>query len=163
VMRSVVQTPSAQNRNSARNSSSGLYSTSLLTSPSPSYLPSLSSTLLMSSGSSFPQKVSSYVSCSAPKLPTTNPLKFHQFPLVSSLLSECGGNRTGSLSSLTESDLSEYASDLLSDEGSTLDDPMFDDLIGVVGSVGGTVDDLDHLILESDGDSLHFSSDLSDS
>ena len=85
---------------------------------------------------------------------------------VSSLLAECGGgsggNRTGSLSSLTESDLSEYASDLLSDEGSTLDDPMFDDIIGVVGSVGGTVDDLDHLILESDGDSLHFSSDLSD-
>jgi hypothetical protein len=63
-------------------------------------------------------------------------------------------NRTGSLSSLTESDLSEYASDLLSDEGSTLDDPMFDDIIGV-----GVVTDLE-LLLQTDtvgvGEALSF-------
>lgn len=70
-----------------------------------------------------------------------------------------GTNRTGSLSSLTESDLSEYCTnDLLSDEGSSsLDDPMFDDIIGSVGGVVSTVDDLD-LLLESDGDSLQFTS-----
>lgn len=65
-----------------------------------------------------------------------------------------GNNRTGSLSSLTESDLSEYASDLLSDEGSTLDDPMFDDIIGV-----GVATDLE-LLLQTDtvgvGEALRF-------
>ncbi|XP_035703883.1 serine-rich adhesin for platelets-like [Folsomia candida] len=57
------------------------------------------------------------------------------------------GNRTGSLSSLTESDLSEYASDLLSDEGST-----FDDIIGV-----GVGTDLE-LLLQNDtvGEALSF-------
>jgi bHLH factor len=62
-----------------------------------------------------------------------------------------GGNRAGSLSSLTESDLSEYASDLLSDEGSTLDDPMFDDIIGV-----GVATDLELLLQQTDGDALAF-------
>ena len=77
-------------------------------------------------------------------------------------LNQCNGERTGSLSSLTESDLSEYcANDLLSDEGSSaascLDDPMFDDIIGSVDAVVSSVDDLD-LLLESDGESLHFTS-----
>jgi len=62
-----------------------------------------------------------------------------------------GANRTGSLSSLTESDLSEYASDLLSDEGSTLDDPMFDDIIGV-----GVATDLELLLQQTDSDALAF-------
>jgi len=37
---------------------------------------------------------------------------------------------------------------------------MFDDIIGMDSGVCGTVDDLDHLILESDGERLHFSSDM---
>ncbi|ODM92228.1 Helix-loop-helix protein delilah [Orchesella cincta] len=64
------------------------------------------------------------------------------------------GNRTGSLSSLTESDLSEYTNDLLSDEGSVLDEPMFEDIIGV----GAT--DLD-LLLGTDSENLGFTADLS--
>ncbi len=62
------------------------------------------------------------------------------------------GNRTGSLSSLTESDLSEYTNDLLSDEGSVLDEPMFEDIIGV----GAT--DLDLLL---GTENLGFTADLS--
>lgn len=62
------------------------------------------------------------------------------------------GTRTGSLSSLTESDFSEYTNDLLSDEGSVLDEPMFEDIIGV----GAT-----ELELLLGSDSLGFSTDLS--
>lgn len=163
VMRSVVLPPPTSSRRSNVNQgsfpSSALMTSSFLSTSksSPSYLPSFSTSLPLSSSSSSGPYVL--------KLPTTAKFNHPINQSMSSLIIKCSGdgNRTGSLSSLTESDLSEYTSDLLSDEGSSLDDPMFDDIIGVDSGVCGTVDDLDHLILESDGESLHFGSNLNES
>lgn len=73
------------------------------------------------------------------------------------------GNNFGALvgdrGSLTSSsDLGEYPSDLLSEASSSLGDPLdsFDDIPNI--AMGDPFD----IFLESDGDSLHFHSDLSD-
>ena len=125
--------------------------------------PSACSSSSQSSASSMSSNGSS-VGTPAVKLPSISSTFLKKS--MSSFILDCTkltSGRAGSLSSLGESDLSEYASDLLSDEGSStcleLDDPLFQDIIGSAESMRPS--ELD-ILLESESESLHLHSDFSD-